>query len=140
MSHYVKYVRAGSLRAWRVFLAVLAAQPCLPQVALGSMSWGFPPAKRLEQPMAVTAGLKSLDSLGSVGNVAFGAVATGQNGLAIVDMQRDAARADGERLRATLADRAGHRQTVTGPLPDWLLLPIAQFARGDKEACLTNVW
>ena len=91
----------------------------------------------LEDGTPLTAGLQSYAFCSTVGGIAFGGVASGEDGLRLVALNYDIKAADGDRLWVTLADRQGRKQQVRADLHDWLLVPIARFAATDQHACLT---
>jgi hypothetical protein len=80
--------------------------------------------------------LNSYSYVSGVGGVAFGAVAAGERGITVSGINYNPRLADGRRLQVTI-DRNGKPITVTAPIPDWQLLPIARLAASDHDACFT---
>jgi len=91
----------------------------------------------LDNPTQLADGLQSYVFCTGVGGIAFGGIAIGGDGLRAIGLTYDAQRPDRERLQVTLQDPAGARETVTAPIFDWQLVPIASFAAGTQHSCIT---
>lgn len=74
--------------------------------------------------------------LGSVGGVAFGGVAEGEEGWKAVGLQYEASRVDGNRLVVRLKSPKRELR-VNLPVCDWAFVPVARFAATDDVACFT---
>lgn len=104
---------------------------------LAGYSFAYAPAKPLNNPVHLSKGLKSFGFVSGVGGVAFGGIAKPQGDLKVVNLNYDGTKPDGERLIATIKDGNGSAQTVTAPVADWILVPIARFAQGNQHAIFT---
>lgn len=91
----------------------------------------------LSERAHLTEGLNSMMFCTGVGGIAFGGVAAWPEGMKAIALSYDSGRPDGARLQATLTDAAGVAKTVTAPIYDWQLVPIARFAAGDQDSCFT---
>ena len=100
------------------------------------------PAIDLETEETIAAGVRSFRFLSGVGGVAFGGVARSADGSAIVEIsyrteQSGVSIPDGLRLRVLTRSGQAELVEVSAELPDWLLLPIAELAESDQDACFT---
>lgn len=104
---------------------------------LGPYTFAFPKAQHLSESNTLTAGLNSFAFLSSVGGVAFGGVATGEDGWKAADLHYDASKADGQRLQVVLLSAKGERRSVSSSLMDWQMVPIARFAAAKQHSAFT---
>lgn len=107
------------------------------EITLGTKTFRYSAATPLANPVRVSAGIRSVRFVGKVGGVAFGGTAIGRNDEEVFALEYDSKQNDGERLLVTLRDRFGEKETFTLPVYDWMLVPIANFAATDQDACFT---
>ena len=81
-------------------------------------------------------GLSSYGYLSSTGGIAFGRVAEQAGDHEIAQIEYDACSPNGERLRIVFDGPRGN-VTITAPLPDWMLVPIARIATYNEVTLCT---
>jgi hypothetical protein len=86
--------------------------------------------------MRAANGVKSFGFCSGVGGVAFGATASFSDGSKVTKLEYDQQRPDGQRLVVSLL-KNGQSYTVTIPVYDWILVPVAKFANSDHDALFT---
>jgi len=132
--------RYDRLRRTALLLALVILLPVIGRavdLTLGPFTFAYPPAMALNNPTHLSEGLNSYMFCSKVGGIAFGGVAVGEDSMKAVALKYDDTQPDGQRLKVTLADTADQRQTVTAPIYDWQLIPIARYAAGNQDACFT---
>lgn len=120
-----------------MFAVVLAPQAGVAAIALGAITFTRADALPLDNPVLLSQGLQSHSYLSSVGGVAFGALAKGENGLQIVGLEYEPRAKDGARLTALLENKGGKVFKAVAAIYDWQLAPIARLAASDQQACFT---
>lgn len=127
----------GNILKFAAVLFTLLPELCLGQIQLGKLSFAKANVLSLDQPTRLAVGLVSYSYLNHVGGIAFGSQAEGEQGMTFVALKRDARLKDGARLQVTVLARDGRKSTVTAPIFDWQLVPIARFAETDQDACFS---
>jgi hypothetical protein len=92
------------------------------------------PSAPLQYSLAGSGGLGSYRFVSGVGGVAFGGIARPDASVKdrSIVLHYDTTTTDGHHLQVLAGD-----VTATADLPDWMLIPIANFANSESDACVS---
>jgi hypothetical protein len=116
-------------------LLLCASVPAQYQIGSRRMVFRETPTLRNRSRLSVSLGPRPrIGYVGRVGGIASDGVAASEQGLVVNTIAPTYAttRPDGQRLLVAL-----NGQTVTAPIYDWQLIPIAKFADSDSFSCFT---
>jgi hypothetical protein len=126
-------------RTLSILLSALFLCATVPaQLALGPQRLSSVPAPTLRNRTRLSTGLSSgrprISFVGAIGGVAFDGTARPARGVTVNNLTLDysAARRDGERMSLAI-----NNESVSAPIYDWQLVPIAKFADSDSYSCFT---
>ena len=133
---------SGKARLHKQLFLILFACLLLPVLAraglqLAGFTFAYAPAKSLSVTTHLSKGLKSYGFVSGVGGVAFGAIASPQNNITVMDIKYDSKKPDGNRLVVIIKAEDGKRHEIVAPVADWIMIPIARFANRDQHAIFT---